>query len=123
MPRPLFVPCCIRTFGIWFDLGGAFTPSRFFIFNLKKIMVLSIFKTKHKKVNHNLYIRLLKYKDIKKMVDSFCEWEERNTESLQISWKDYIDKIKFIPYQEYCENFYNGTLEGVVKKSYYNSLK
>lgn len=77
----------------------------------------------NKTVKHDLYVRLIRYKDIKKQVNEFTEWEERNARKLQWSWINYCKTIKLVAYRRYCEDFYNGTLPHVIRKSYLNKFK
>jgi hypothetical protein len=52
----------------------------------------------------------------------FQNWEQRNHDKLMESWINYTNAVLPLSYSEYCSRFFNGNLENVVKKSYYNSL-
>ena len=70
-----------------------------------------------------IHLRLIRYKDIKRETEKFVDWEHRHNNKLLKSWQNYIKEIKVIPYTEYCDRFYHGTLEGVIKRSYYKKFK
>jgi hypothetical protein len=70
-----------------------------------------------------LSIRLLRYKQIKREVDEFVEWEQCHHHKLMKSWCNYIHTIKDIGYREFCKRFFDGTLEQVTKDSYFKIFK
>ncbi len=68
-------------------------------------------------------VTLLSYKQIQQSIDNFVDWETRYSEKLLSSWMDYTKNVLFIPYMEYCTQFYNGNLIGVQRKSYFKIYK
>ena len=70
-----------------------------------------------------LHLRLTRYKQVKQDVETYASWENRHSNKLLKSWESYIKEVKVITYREYCERFYNGTLEEVIRSSYYRIFK
>jgi len=70
-----------------------------------------------------IHLRLIRYKQVKQEVETFASWEQRHANKLMKSWGSYIQEVKVITYRDYCERFYNGTLEEVIKSSYFRIFK
>ena len=70
-----------------------------------------------------IHLRLIRYKQVKQEVETFASWENRHSNKLLMNWESYIKEVKVITYREYCELFYNGTLEEVIKSSYFRIFK
>ena len=70
-----------------------------------------------------LHVRLFRYKQIKKEIEEFVEWEQRHYQKLMESWYNYVHTVKLIGYREFCIQFFTGTLEEVTKNSYFKTFK
>jgi hypothetical protein len=79
--------------------------------------------TIEERINAPLVMRLKRYKDIKQETSKFTQWVHKHDNKLTYSWRGYVEEIKVISFNEYCQRFYNGTLEEVDPKSYKNIFK
>ena len=73
------------------------------------------------KVPYHLIVK--KVNDVQERKIAFEKWKNRNYSKLSKSYHSYVVEIGYITFPEYCWKFFNGTLEDVRKKSYYNCLQ
>ena len=74
-----------------------------------------------KKRRHDIENSFKTNEQIENEIIEFLDWQERNEEKLHIACRNYNQHsagFKMIPYHEFCEHVFNGTLPRVDNKEH-----